>query len=213
MMTEDERWLEYIYPETAGKREVLKNKFDIRDPEKLYKLEAQISFEKLVDLYQNPIAGDFDKTHLCLIHEYLFKDLYDWAGQFRKVDIEKGHSVFTRYHLISDYLDKELTRINEKVKTVMSSFSLAVVLTELYILILDIHPFREGNGRTAREFVREFALEKTKNLEMGQYELDWSKMDKKIIDDNITFEKSYRSIIELEFYKALSKVEQYEQKI
>ena len=38
--------------------------------------EAEVTFSKLIELYENPIDGDFDKTHLCLIHEYLFKDLY-----------------------------------------------------------------------------------------------------------------------------------------
>ena len=212
-MDNDEKWLEYVYPEKDGGREVLKNKYDIRNALELYKLESEITFDRLVELYQNPIKGDFDKFHLCLIHEYLFKDLYEWAGKFRTVDIEKGHSYFAKCNRIEEYLDLELAKFNERIKTVMSDYSLAVLLADLYVVLLNIHPFREGNGRTIREFVREFTLEKTKDLDIGQYELDWSKMDKGVIDENIAFASSYKSIIELEFLKSLVKVENLNNKI
>lgn len=207
-MNKDELWESYIYPERSDNREVLINKFDIRDAKELYKKEAEITFEKLVELYESPIKGDFNKEHLCMIHKYLFEDIYDWAGKFRIVDIEKGHSYFAKYQYIPMYLDKELDRINNLLEQVFSSYNLACIITELYIVLLNIHPFREGNGRAVREFVREFVLEKTKNLNIGQYELDWSLMDKNTIDEYIPMATSYRSIIELQFYKALKRVKE-----
>ena len=75
--TEAERWNSYFYPGT----QVLKNKLNITNGDELKEKEAQISFEKLVELYENPIIGKFDSNHLRDIHRFIFEDLYDWAGE------------------------------------------------------------------------------------------------------------------------------------
>ena len=202
-MDNDEKWLEYVYPEKDGGREVLKNKYDIRNALELYKLESEITFDRLVELYQNPIKGDFDKFHLCLIHEYLFKDLYEWAGKFRTVDIEKGHSYFAKCNRIEEYLDLELAKFNERIKTVMSDYSLAVLLADLYVVLLNIHPFREGNGRTIREFIREFSIEMSKDKNFGCMELDWRDIDKAELNKDIEVAHIYPSLTASLFRKAL----------
>ncbi len=207
-MTNDEEWNKYVYPELSDGRIVLRNKYGITNAEELYKLEAETSFAKLVELIKNPIDGDFDKVHLCLIHKYLFEDLYDWAGTFRTVNIEKGHSAFADYKHIEKLVDIELAKANEKVKHVMSNFALASVLADLYIKLVDIHPFREGNGRAIREFIREFCLAKTKNLGFGGQNLNWAKIDKKELIENIDYASNFRSAIELQFYKALESVDE-----
>jgi fido (protein-threonine AMPylation protein) len=70
-----------------------------------------------------------------------------------------------------------------------------------------IHPFREGNGRSCREFLREFILEKTKSLPIGQHEIDCTRFDGDVVLENIKFSMFFRSQIEMEFLKALVPVE------
>lgn len=70
MTEEDKKWEEYLIPGTDG---VLKNKFGIRDNEELKIKESEVVFKKLVELYEEPINGNFDKKHLCDIHKYLFE--------------------------------------------------------------------------------------------------------------------------------------------
>lgn len=191
-------WSKYFYPNT----DVLINNYGILDNDELLKKEVEVSFEKLVDLYDNPIIGDFDTAHLCEIHKCLFSDLYPWAGSFRMVNIAKNHSNFCDYTNIQDSLDYELSLMNKEIRTVNGKEELAEFLAEYYVVLLDIHPFREGNGRTIREFLREFVLARTAN-----FELDWSEVDPKNIDEAIVNAKFFRAPIVIEFFKALNKRE------
>ena len=110
-------WEEYLYPGTN----TLKNKLGITDYEELKEKEAEISFEKLVDLYEHPIKGPFDKKHLRDIHRYIFSDLYDWAGEYRTVYMSKNHSYFAAVEMIDEYLEEDLKMMNEEIKKVFSS--------------------------------------------------------------------------------------------
>lgn len=65
------------------------NKFDIRDSAMLAGIEAAITFAKAAELEHSPIEGSFDFEHYKSVHRYLFKDIYDWAGTIRVVDISK----------------------------------------------------------------------------------------------------------------------------
>ena len=74
-----------------------------------------------------------------------------------------------------------------------------------------IHPFREGNGRSAREFLREFVAEKSKSLPFGPLELDWTRFNGDVMLDNITFALAFRGAIDMEFQKALVNPEEENQ--
>ena len=76
------------------------NKFDIRDENKLSEIEANITFAKTAMLDDAPIKGNFDFEHYKKIHEFLFCDLYDWAGQIRTVNISKKRTSFTDFKQI-----------------------------------------------------------------------------------------------------------------
>ena len=99
-------------------------------------------------------------------------------------------------------MDYELSLMNKEIRIVNGKEELAEFLAEYYVVLLDIHPFREGNGRTIREFLREFVLARTAN-----FELDWSEVDSKNIDEAIVNAKFFRAPIVIEFFKALNKRE------
>lgn len=77
----------YCYPGS----DVLINKLGIKDQEKLSAFEKKLTMARLLELIDNPIAGNFDLKHLKNIHRYIFQDIYEWAGEIRKVDIAKGN--------------------------------------------------------------------------------------------------------------------------
>lgn len=139
--------------------EVLENKLNIRDPKKLLAMEAKITAAKLLSLRQKGITGDFDKSHFLKIHEYLFEDIYPFAGKIRNENISKGEFRFAQFEYIEPELEKLLNQLKKEnylkgLDKVALVKKLAYYLAELNVL----HPFREGNGRTIREFIRQLAL-------------------------------------------------------
>ena len=65
------------------------NKFNIKDEKVLKALEAAITFEKITKYTLNPLFRTYDVEHYKLIHNYVFGDIYDWAGEYRTVDMAK----------------------------------------------------------------------------------------------------------------------------
>jgi cell filamentation protein len=141
----------YCYPGTN----VLKNNFDIRDQELLKKIEREYSYFRISQLEVKPIKGNFDLRHLQQIHKYIFQDVYSWAGELRQVNISKGKTFFCNSVYINNYADEIFTNLKKEnfLKGLdIDKFSnrLAYYASEINIL----HPFREGNGRSTREFIR-----------------------------------------------------------
>lgn len=82
---------------------VLKNKAGITDQELLDEFEADFTAIRILEMTQNPVEGSFDLAHLCKIHQYLFQDVYEWAGEVRSVDIIRGDSRFCNVRQIQSY--------------------------------------------------------------------------------------------------------------
>ncbi|MDR1849721.1 MAG: Fic family protein [Zoogloeaceae bacterium] len=145
----------YVYPGTY----VLKNKFDLRDEEALREAEYRATARRAAELERKPIKGNFDMKHLQAYHKHLFQDVYQWAGKSRTIGISKGDTFAAVEYLDSFMKDihKRLEKDNflrglEK-KEFVSKF------TEVYGDINALHPFREGNGRSTREFMKQLAYE------------------------------------------------------
>ena len=95
------------------------------------------------------------------IHRYLFKDVYTWAGQVRTVNISKDGKPFfdgERFSLGFQYIDSLIVEFR-KIKT-NNKKEISQKLAEILDNVNYLHPFREGNGRTQREFLRLLSLEK-----------------------------------------------------
>lgn len=194
-----DNWDNYFYPGTN----VLKNNLGIIDASLLREKEIELTFARQVELIENPIEGDFDAERLKNIHYYLFQDIYPFAGKYRVVNIEKNHYGFADYQVISEKIDKELLLMHQDNKTILSKYEFACHLARYYVELLVIHPFREGNGRSIREFIREYAIEQSKKYSFGPCDFLWSNVDTNTINETIQFSLAYRSFIELQFIKAL----------
>ncbi len=151
---------EYVYtdPETG----VLRNLAGITDRKTLILIEAGATAKRINELQNTPLKIK-SSTTLLDIHRYLFQDVYSWAGVVRTVEISKGGTPFfpvKRFETAFSYIDSlisEFRSIDKNQKELLAR-KLAEILDNINFL----HPFREGNGRTQREFLRVLALESTK---------------------------------------------------
>jgi len=146
----------YTYPETK----ILRNLLDITDPEVLLFVESGAVTKRLQELYENPIKIKGIDS-LFEIHRHLFQDIYVWAGKKRVVEISKdGKQFFPTFHFDNAfrYIDQLITDFKKMPKD--NKKMLAEKLGEILDNVNYLHPFREGNGRTQREFLRLLALEK-----------------------------------------------------
>ena len=73
------------------------NKFGIKNEEQLNAIEADITIINSASLEANPINGNFDSKHYKDIHRYLFQDIYNWAGNFRTINISKKGTRFADF--------------------------------------------------------------------------------------------------------------------
>jgi cell filamentation protein len=146
---------------------ILKNLQGIKDPDVLLFVESSAVTKRLQQLYDNPIEIK-DSNSLLVIHHYLFQDVYAWAGKVRTVNIYKDGKPFfngERFSMGFQYIDTLINDYRNIEK--LNKEALASKLSEILDNINFLHPFREGNGRTQREFLRLLALEKGLTLNLN----------------------------------------------
>ena len=165
-----ENWNDYLIEGTN----ILKNIPNIKNEEQLKEFEKEISTKRLAELVEHPIEGELDIDHLYKIHQYLFQDIYEWAGQKRTVTMKK-QTIFLEPEKIDKYLKIALKEAKEDIKNIKDEYQLADYLSKLFYNLIFAHPFREGNGRTIREFIRQ--LINTLKFDFGSFDIDYSKIN------------------------------------
>jgi cell filamentation protein len=98
----------------------------------------------------------------------MFQDIYAWAGEKRRVEISKDGKPFfptSHFDYAFNYINVLIREFKETTETEREGLAkqLAVILDYVNFL----HPFREGNGRAQREFLRHLALEKGLTLQLN----------------------------------------------
>jgi len=150
----------YLYEDVP----VLRNKLGIKTQKQLDDAEADYVVFRLKDITMNPIKGEYDVDHLLRMHRYIFQDIYEWAGDIRKIAIYKEEDVlgglsveysdpFDIYndlrHTLSDLNCKRWLDYNKE--QLVSEFS------DSMAKLWKVHPFREGNTRTTVNFCCQYA--------------------------------------------------------
>ena len=158
------------------------------------------SLERLTNLCASDYEFIPSADYLCCIHKYLFESIYEFAGVYREVEIFK-ETEFLKPELIKEELTKVIKKYNDLEVNASNKFEIARILGEFYRELIYIHPFREGNGRSIREFLREFAEYKF------NYQLDYSKIDKKNFLLGITDKNNYPLLLAYEIYNAIEQKE------
>ena len=150
---------------------ILKNKFNYKDQELLSEVERRFSAVRTEQLLNSFDGKKIDSKLLKHIHKYIFQDVYEWAGEYRKVDIAKGN-MFCRSTFIPEQVEAVMQSIDKDyINATLDKNEVAVKIAHFLGDINAIHPFREGNGRTQRIFIK--LLAQTKG-----YDIDYSKISK-----------------------------------
>ncbi|WFA08445.1 Fic family protein [Tissierella sp. Yu-01] len=193
--------IKYCYPNSF----VLRNKFNITNSEQLNIAELEYTSLSIAEIKDKPIKGVFNLKHLQNIHKHIFRDIYDWAGELRTVNISKGNQ-FCNYMYIVENAEKIYSKLKEEgyligldSKNIYNK--LAYYLGELNVL----HPFREGNGRVQRVMIEYLA-------KVAGYTIDFSNIsDIEMIEASVdAFNCDYDKMIKIfmKITKPITKEEQ-----
>ena len=161
---------------------VLENKLGLTNSADLAREEERISKIKAINMFESGLLDELETgkfSSLAKIHEYLFEDIYHFAGEIRTENIAKGNFRFAPVM----YLKASLEHIDSMPQ---SNFD---EIIEKYVEMNVAHPFREGNGRSTRIWL-DLILKK----EIGMV-VDWSKVDKE--DYFLAMERSPIKSIEI----------------
>ena len=166
-MSNSYKYLDADYTYTDPKTGLLRNLFDITDAETLLFVESSAVTKRLQELYEKPIKIKGIES-LLSIHHHLFQDVYEWAGKVRTVNISKDGKPFfegEHFHIAFRFIDTLILEFRNIKKS--DKEALAKKLAEILDNINFLHPFRDGNGRTQREFLRLLAHEKGLTLHIN----------------------------------------------
>ncbi|MBU9673235.1 Fic family protein [Planococcus sp. CP5-4] len=157
----------YCYPGT----DVLINAFNIRDEDKLKELETVYALYRLSELQLKNPKDPSDLKVFLGIHRCLLQDVYPFAGKLREEMTSKGSSTFAHPKHLARQLKQLFDELAEEAYLKDLGKDVFIVRLAHYLAELNaLHPFREGNGRTVREFARQLALN-------AGYRLDWAKIE------------------------------------
>jgi cell filamentation protein len=159
-MRNDYQYIDPDYTYTDPKTGILRNLGGIADQDALTFAETAAVTKRAGELKAKPLRVK-DSGALFAIHRHLFQDIYDWAGKQRTVEISKGGKQF----FPTSHFDNALKFIDSLIAEYLhmgkdDKAGLAKKLAEILDNVNFLHPFREGNGRTQREFLRLLAQEK-----------------------------------------------------
>jgi cell filamentation protein len=156
----------YVYPGT----DVLRNKPGLRDHMALSEVEYKAAASRETELEKNPIKGNFDMAHLRAYHRHLFQDVYDWAGELRTVDMSKGGDDFAPILYLEPLMQAIHKRLeNNKFLRGLGEKDFVEIFTDVYSDLNAVHPFRDGNGRATRCFMKSLA-------DQAGYAFDYSRL-------------------------------------
>lgn len=137
--------------------DILINKLNIKNDKDLYDAERALVLLRNNELLDNPMKGNFDFKHLKEIHRFLFQDIYAWAGDIRNCNIAKN-DLFCLSNYIDSYADEIFNNLISKKYFIEYDFEYKIIeLAKFFSDLNALHPFREGNGRTQREFIEQLA--------------------------------------------------------
>ncbi|MGV0741828.1 Fic/DOC family protein [Mycolicibacterium sp. XJ870] len=133
----------YLIPGTT----VLRNNFGVHDVATLTRLEFVATAGRILQVHMDPESYGLDVRRL---HQHVFGDVYAWAGEPRIVELRRGEAAFGSCERIPGALETlgvEITSVAVGGAS-LDGGELAYRLARIYADYNQIHPFREGNGRT-----------------------------------------------------------------
>ena len=171
--TESQRWEGYLDPDlydaSIGEY-VLRNKVGATNCDELRAREDQAVAIRLTTLRTQNIPETLDMDGLRAIHQHLFQDVYEWAGEPRTVVVNKGSGPFVHPHQLEATFEQVVTYLTDRDQLrSLPTEQYTASLARAYNAVNAIHAFREGNGRTQREFTNAIARQ-------SGYSIDWTQI-------------------------------------
>lgn len=143
---------------------VLQNKLGLTDQQTLATAITEHTTRRLAELRSSPVRGGFDSSHLQEIHRYLYQDVFDWAGELRR--IEKGG---TPDSSLEDSLNRAFDRLSrENLLRGLDKNTWMRRASEHIEELRTLRPFPAGNDLVIQEFVTELAHKNNLRLEWQQ---------------------------------------------
>lgn len=167
------------YLKEISKKNIL-GELTIKEVEKSLK-KYYITKEKQKDINNNELECDFvsmrivellsldnfelSVDYLKYIHKYLFQDIYDFAGEFRKIDFSKHEKILNNDSVaygesktLNESLEYDIAKEKEKNYKDMPIVEVIKNITDFTSNIWQVHPFREGNTRTTAVFIEKYLI-------------------------------------------------------
>ncbi len=173
-------WESYFYPDTIDPVTgvgTLRNLFDERDAQALARREYGRTTGRAMQIRsgQVEVPRTFDGEHLRAIHGHLFQDVYEWAGEYRTVNMSKGPG-----RGFGDVTTGEVDRYLADVKQLVTSTNwrelsrndFIATASTVFAYVNQAHPFREGNGRTSKVFMAHVAEQSAYRFDFGRVSPD-----------------------------------------
>lgn len=170
-------WDSYFYPETIDPVTgvgTLRNLYDERDARVLARFEyiETSGRAQQIESGSAAIAKTYDGDHMRAIHRHLFQDVYEWAGEYRTVNIAKGPGRGFA-DVKTGELDRYLSDVHQLVAGTkwsrLDRSDFVASAATVFAYVNQAHPFREGNGRTSKLFMQHVA-------EQSRYTLDYARV-------------------------------------
>ena len=188
--------MKYETPNSEG--EILPNKLGLKDKKSIEKeeyrgfLRAELKFESELDSIRS-----FDWQLISSIHKTALGHLYEFAGKIRQVNMSKGGFLFPAAKFLPDAIKTfEKDFLKTSPVEITDELHLIQVVAPLHAEFLFIHPFRDGNGRTARLVVNLIALKH--GFESFNFDpIKKNRMDEYIFCVQSAADKNYQPMIEL----------------
>ncbi len=148
---------------------VLINKLGITDAEKLRRVESDLTIVRLKQILETP-DFEYSRDALLMLHKHMFEDIYPFAGEIRKIDIEKSEKMLSGFPMIfsgSENISKNLQKVfkEQEVDFNRNKNEVAQALARFMSSIWEIHPFREGNTRSIITYMMKYARHNELNLD------------------------------------------------
>lgn len=165
-----------------------KSIYEVEDELKKYYTERDLKNKKIEEEYECDLVStrivqllsmdnfELSKEHLKYIHEYLFKDIYDFNGKFREVNFSKPEIILNKdsvaygdYKLIDNSIDYDISLEKDKNYNDMNIVDIIKNITKFTSSIWQIHPFREGNTRTTAVFIQKYLINLGYNVDNSMF--------------------------------------------
>ena len=127
-------------------------------------LECDFVSMRIVELLDQD-NFELSVDYLKYIHKYLFQDVYEFAGEFRKIDFSKHEKILNNDSVaygdsktLKESLEYDISLEREKNYKDMSIVEVIKNITDFTSSIWQVHPFREGNTRTTAVFIEKYLI-------------------------------------------------------